>query len=65
MMSAPPVTPRNLPANIWNGMKCYLGTGTIEGGCHPDDQCDEAPLYVNLFLAFNVCFNVLLVYVLK
>lgn len=65
MTSAPPVTPAELPKNIWDGIKCYLGTGTIDSGCHPDDKCHEAPLYVNVFLVFNVCFNILIVYILK
>ncbi len=65
MTSNPPVTPVELPQNIWNGVKCYLGISTIETGCHPDDQCNESPFYVNMFLAFNVCFNILIVYLLK
>mmetsp|Transcript_7888 Transcript_7888/g.17119 ORF Transcript_7888/g.17119 Transcript_7888/m.17119 type:complete len:640 (-) Transcript_7888:89-2008(-) len=65
MTSNPPVTPMELPKNIWDGIKCYLGTGTIDAGCHPDDKCMEAPLYVNMFLVFNVCFNILIVYILK
>jgi hypothetical protein len=59
------VLPSQLPANIWDGIKCYLGVSTITGGCHPDDLCSESPLYVNIFLVFNVAFNILLVFVLK
>eukprot|EP00986_Skeletonema_menzelii_P014453 scaffold9607_cov157-Skeletonema_menzelii.AAC.3 len=59
------IVPTELPANIWDGIKCYLGISTITGGCHPDDMCSESPLYVNIFLVFNVAFNVLLVFVLK
>lgn len=65
MTSDPPVSPRELPANIFAGIKCYLGISTIETGCHPDDQCHESPFYVNMFLAFNICFNILIVYILK
>jgi hypothetical protein len=65
MTSNPPITPSELPSNIYDGIKCYLGDGTITGGCHPDDQCHLAPLYVNLFLLFNVGFNILIVYILK
>ena len=65
MTSDPPVTPRMLPGNIMDGMRCYLGTGTIASGCHTDDGCHEAPLYVNVFLVFNVGFNMLIVYILK
>ena len=65
MTSSPPVTPSELPGNVWDGIKCYLGVGTITAGCHPDDKCYQAPLYVNVFLAFNVCFNILIVYIIK
>ena len=65
MTSSPPVPPSELPGNIWDGIKCYLGIGTITTGCHPDDMCDKAPLYVNVFLFFNVAFNILIVYILK
>lgn len=65
MTSSPPVPPSELPGNIWDGIKCYLGKGTITTGCHPDDMCDKAPLYVNVFLFFNVAFNILIVYILK
>lgn len=37
ILSSPPVTPSELPANMWDGLKCFLGTGTITAGCHPDD----------------------------
>eukprot|EP00984_Skeletonema_dohrnii_P017737 scaffold8141_cov139-Skeletonema_dohrnii-CCMP3373.AAC.14 len=59
------ILPSELPANIWDGIKCYLGISTITGGCHPDDLCSESPLYVNIYLVFNVAFNILLVFVLK
>lgn len=65
MTSNPPVSPSELPSNIYDGIRCYLGRGTISDGCHPDDQCHLAPLYVNLFLVFNVAFNILIVYILK
>ncbi|KAL3795523.1 hypothetical protein HJC23_009236 [Cyclotella cryptica] len=65
MTSNPPVTPSELPSNILDGIKCYVGKGTIDGGCHPDHLCHLAPLYVNMFLLFNVGFNILIVYILK
>ena len=65
MTSRPPVTPQELPSNIWDGFKCYVGISTISSGCHPDDKCFEAPLYVNVFMVFNICFNILIIFVLK
>jgi drug/metabolite transporter (DMT)-like permease len=64
MTSNPPVPPSELPSNIYDGIKCYLGDDTITTGCHAD-ECHLAPLYVNLFLVFNVGFNILIVYILK
>ncbi|KAL3774347.1 hypothetical protein ACHAW5_006512 [Stephanodiscus triporus] len=65
MTSDPPVAPRDLPSNIADGIKCYFGIGTITSGCHPDDGCHDAPLYANVFLVFNVCFNIIIVYILN
>ena len=65
MTSHPPITPQELPSNIWDGLKCYVGIPTVSSGCHPDDKCFEAPHYVNVFFAFNVCFNILIIFVLK
>ncbi len=65
MTSHPPITPQELPSNIWDGFKCYVGISTVSSGCHPDDKCFEAPHYVNVFFAFNVCFNILIIFVLK
>jgi hypothetical protein len=65
MSSNPPITLTEWPANIIDGIKCYFGFGTITTGCHPDDHCDESPIYVNIFLLFNVGFNIVLAYILK
>jgi drug/metabolite transporter (DMT)-like permease len=65
MSSNPPITLTEWPANIIDGIKCYFGFGTITTGCHPDDHCDESPIYVNIFLLFNIGFNIVLAYILK
>mmetsp|Transcript_36313 Transcript_36313/g.108933 ORF Transcript_36313/g.108933 Transcript_36313/m.108933 type:complete len:426 (-) Transcript_36313:47-1324(-) len=66
MASSPPVYPSELPRNLIDGFKCYVGEGSIFGGCHPDDLCEtSAPLLVNSYLALNVCYNVLIVCILK
>jgi len=65
MSSNPPITLAEWPANIIDGIKCYFGFGTITTGCHPDDHCDESPIYVNIFLLFNIGFNIVLAYILK
>jgi len=58
------LTPKELPDNMWNGAKCYVGINSITGGTHPDD-CSMAPLYVTLYLFFNVLYNILIIMILK
>ena len=60
MASSPTIWPDELPSNIIDGVRCYFGLDSIDSGCHPD-HCEDAPLLVNLFLVFNVFFNILLV----
>ena len=37
----PSLSPSELPTNLWNGLKCYLGQGPTFTGCHLDDLCDS------------------------
>ena len=53
ILSSPPVTPSELPTNMWDGLKCFLGTGTITAGCHPDD-CRWA--FVTMVAFTLICF---------
>lgn len=54
------VKPQDIPTNIWQGMKCYVGQDSQDG-----DHCAMAPLYVNLYLMFNVLYNILIIMILK
>eukprot|EP00027_Filamoeba_sp_ATCC50430_P014784 CAMPEP_0168564636 /NCGR_PEP_ID=MMETSP0413-20121227/13360_1 /TAXON_ID=136452 /ORGANISM="Filamoeba nolandi, Strain NC-AS-23-1" /LENGTH=380 /DNA_ID=CAMNT_0008596339 /DNA_START=38 /DNA_END=1177 /DNA_ORIENTATION=- len=54
------VKPEDIPKNVWDGMKCYVGQGTAD-----DDHCAMAPIYVNLYLMFNVLYNILIIMILK
>lgn len=66
LATEPPVEPAHLPNNLLAGFKCYIGIGTVETGCHPDDHCaTEAPLFVNIYLALNIVYNLLMVLILK
>jgi len=58
------LTWRDIPDSITNGFKCYIGINSITVGDHPDD-CTYAPLFVNLYLFFNVVYNVLIIMILK
>ncbi|CEG42496.1 UAA transporter [Plasmopara halstedii] len=59
-----PVTPRELPQNMYNGMKCYFGQNTITDGPHKDN-CEKATIYVTAYLIFNVTYNLLIILILK
>lgn len=53
-----------LPDNLWNGARCFVGINTITTGAHPDD-CAMSPVYVGTYLSFNLCYNVLIILILK
>jgi len=66
MASSPPIYPSELPNNLWNGLKCYVGIGSIFTGCHTDEMCAGlAPLFVNVYLLLNIGYNILIIYILK
>jgi len=60
----PPIYPSDLWDNLTGGLKCWVGGDTIDSGCNPDD-CDLAPLFVNIYLVFNVSYNILIILILK
>jgi len=65
------LTIQELPTNFWNGVRCYTGQDSIlhsyydHGQLVIVDQCKEAPLFVNLYVAFNVLYNILIIMILK
>ena len=65
-LASPRVLPADLPRNLFQGLKCYLGMGSIHTGCHPDMQCSQhAALYVNLCLLSNVLYTLCMMLVVK
>ena len=53
--------------NLYGGALCWMGIDTIPeqtGGQNADD-CSSAPLFVNLYLCFNVVYNILIIVILK
>lgn len=53
--------------NMYGGAKCLMGINSITDrpDIHQNDACEMAPLYVSLYLAFNVVYNILIVVILK
>jgi uncharacterized membrane protein len=46
--------------NMYGGLKCYAGINTS-----PHDNCALSPLFVTLYLFFNVGYNILMIVILK
>lgn len=64
ILSSPQVTPSELPTNMWDGLKCFMGTGTITSGCHPDD-CRWAMVTMVAFTLICFVYVNLMVLLLK
>jgi drug/metabolite transporter (DMT)-like permease len=62
--STPPVLPKDVPRNMIDGWKCYLGVDSIHDGCHPDD-CRTSALYFNLGILVNLVYVLAVMFVVK
>ena len=58
---------RDIMPNMYGGMLCWAGINSIQDsdGIHKPDDCAMAPVFVTLFLFFNVIYNLLIIVVLK
>jgi len=70
LMSDPPVHPADLPSNLWNGLKCWFGVSMLtcdadDDSCYSDQCYLYGPLYVNIYIIFNVGYNILIIMILK
>jgi hypothetical protein len=69
LASDPPVPIAELPQNIFNGLKCYVGISSVtcddDDNCTPDDCNPQAPEFVNIYLVFNQFYNLLIILILK
>jgi len=63
------LTLSELPKNFIDGAKCYAGINSITNPTYSSsiwaDACSDAPLFVNLYIGFNVLYNVLIIMILK
>ncbi|RYY34919.1 hypothetical protein EON62_02900, partial [archaeon] len=57
----------DLPRNLWNGARCYAGINSIQtaGGPFVVDDCASGPAFVNVYILFNLGYNVLIILMLK
>ena len=61
------LTIAELPANVIDGAKCYIGINSVVEATSsvPMDDCLESFLFVTIYLCFNLVYNVLLIMILK
>ena len=74
LVGTPPLQPSELPQNLWNGLECYVGINSEhkssgsdddDDDVHPDNCNPQSPIFVNVYLIFNVCYNILIIFILK
>jgi hypothetical protein len=64
--SSPSVSMSELPTNLYNGLQCFLGQGTITTGCHPDVYCATyGPLLTILFVVAFFSYSALIILLLN
>mmetsp|Transcript_6269 Transcript_6269/g.13291 ORF Transcript_6269/g.13291 Transcript_6269/m.13291 type:complete len:428 (-) Transcript_6269:140-1423(-) len=72
LASDPPVPIPDLPQNLMNGLKCYMGISSKtcqddedDGDCSEDNCMPNAPMFVTIYLVFNQLYNLLIILILK
>lgn len=72
LAAAPPVPIPELPENLWDGMRCYVGVDSEvcpadqdDGSGCVSDNCHMATLFVTLYLIFNIGYNILIILIIK
>jgi drug/metabolite transporter (DMT)-like permease len=70
LVSEPPVAIEDLPQNMLNGAKCFVGISsqTCEAGddeCTADNCFPNAPLFVTIYLVFNQLYNLFILLLIK
>lgn len=71
LASDPPVQIADLPDNLINGLRCYVGINSVTCDSENDDDCEaddcmpQAPMFVNIYLVFNQFYNLLIILILK
>jgi hypothetical protein len=55
----------HIPAMLKNGWLCYLGINPSQSKGVKKDDCASAPIYVNVYLAFNIGYNIFIMLILK
>jgi len=54
----------DIPQNLYDGWLCFTGVNSKLTGTDPDD-CSMGPVYVPIYLVFNLGYNILIILILK
>ena len=70
LTSSPPVSIPELPQNLLDGLKCYVGINSVtcadgSNECAKDNCNPTAPEFVTIYLFFNQLYNLLIILILK
>lgn len=70
LTSDPPVAIKDLPQNLYDGMKCYVGISSKvcdagDDNCKHDKCFPYAPIFVTIYLIFNQLYNLLILLLIK
>lgn len=72
LASDPPVPVDELPQNLYNGLKCFVGISSLtckddedDEECNPDKCMPNGPTFVVCYLIFNQLYNLLILLILK
>jgi hypothetical protein len=72
LASDPPVPIAELPQNLLNGLKCFVGVSSKQckddeddEDCYEDHCNPNAPTFVTCYLIFNQLYNLLILLILK
>lgn len=72
LASDPPVPIPELPQNLYNGLKCFVGISSKQckddeddEDCYEDHCNPNAPTFVTCYLIFNQLYNLLILLILK
>ena len=71
LASDPPVAIPDLPGNLYDGLRCYVGISSKQcaddtgDDCYSDSCNPQGPMFVNIYIFFNQLYKILIILILK
>jgi drug/metabolite transporter (DMT)-like permease len=61
------LTVSDVPSSVSNGFRCYIGHNSVTTATSstPLDDCSRSTAFVNIYLIFNLSYNILIILILK